>query len=117
MYQESELEISKTPHGTHNKRNTHTFTSSVDLEETSASAKANYSGFPGKLFQLVVFAGFVCFKRERAQRRKIKIKKYFIEILDQHLNTVFLKLSEDNQSVDQENTGSSSSFLISHRNE
>lgn len=75
MYQESELKISKTPHGTHNKRNIDTFTFSVDLEKTSASAKANYSGFPGKLFQLVVFAGFVCFKRERAQRRKIKTTK------------------------------------------
>lgn len=56
-------------------------------------SKPSYSRFLGKLFQLVVFAGFVCFKRERAQRRKIKRKKYFIEILDQHLNTVFLKLS------------------------
>lgn len=68
--------------------------------------KPSSSGFPGNLFQLVVFAGFLCFLKRKGSEKKNKEEEILYRHLDQHLNTVFLKLAEDNQSVDQENTGS-----------
>lgn len=60
MYQENELEISKTPHGTHDKRNIDTLTFSVILEETSTSAKTQLLWIPRETVSAVCLCGF-CF--------------------------------------------------------
>lgn len=61
MYQENELEISKTPHGTHNKRNIDTFTLSVSLEETSAPAKGQLLWIPRETVSVGCLCGFCLF--------------------------------------------------------
>lgn len=61
MYQENELEISKTPHGTYNKRNIDTFTLSVSLEETSAPVKGQLLWIPREMVSVGCVCGFCLF--------------------------------------------------------